>query len=244
MKKKILAMALVVAMLAIAVASGSLAWFTDNDKTTNTFTVGSVKIQQNEDFTQNSQLLPIVNIMNPSRDPNYVKKVVTVTNEGKNDAYIRTFIAIPKALEGKLHLDLDNVDGFYSSWKEEDTNLTIWEGDVEYVVYCYVYNHVLGTQSNNRVTPVLLKGVYLDASVDMQENPNENNRMEFCWKDDEGEWVFSGFAVEDATKVNVLVATQAVQADGFGYGYRASSNALNAAFGSVNQSTALPFSAE
>ena len=123
-------------------------------------------------------------------------------------------------------------------------NLTIWENDVEYVVYCYVYNPVLGTQDNNRVTPVLLKGVYLDASVDIQENPANNNQMEFCWKDDEGEWVFSGFAVEDATKVNVLVATQAVQADGFGYGYRASSNALNAAFGSVNQSTALPFSAE
>ena len=44
MKKKLIATSLVVAMLAIAVIGGSLAYFTDNDSATNTFTVGNVKI--------------------------------------------------------------------------------------------------------------------------------------------------------------------------------------------------------
>ena len=44
MKKKILAMSLCVVMLAIAIVGGTLAYFTDTDQETNTFTVGNVKI--------------------------------------------------------------------------------------------------------------------------------------------------------------------------------------------------------
>lgn len=45
MKKKLIAISLVVAMLAVAVIGGSLAYFTDTDSAKNTFTVGNVKIQ-------------------------------------------------------------------------------------------------------------------------------------------------------------------------------------------------------
>lgn len=44
MKKKLTAIFLCVALVAIAVVSASLAYFTDTDKETNTFTVGNVKI--------------------------------------------------------------------------------------------------------------------------------------------------------------------------------------------------------
>lgn len=44
MKKKIVALSLCVAMLAIAIIGGTLAYFTDTDSETNTFTVGNVKI--------------------------------------------------------------------------------------------------------------------------------------------------------------------------------------------------------
>ena len=44
MKKKITAIFLCVALLAIAIVGASLAYFTDTDKATNTFTVGNVKI--------------------------------------------------------------------------------------------------------------------------------------------------------------------------------------------------------
>ena len=45
MKKKITAIFLCVALVAIAVVGASLAYFTDKDSATNTFTVGNVKIQ-------------------------------------------------------------------------------------------------------------------------------------------------------------------------------------------------------
>ena len=67
MKKRIIAISLVVAMLAIAVIGGSLAYFTDTDAATNTFTVGNVDIklieQQKgaeglEPFDQEKNLVP------------------------------------------------------------------------------------------------------------------------------------------------------------------------------------------
>lgn len=227
MKKKILAISLVVAMLAIAIVGGTLAWFTDTDEVTNTFTVGSVKINQNEDFTQDSQLLPIVDIQNPQNDPSYVKKIVSVTNKGKNDAYIRTFIALPKALNGKLHLDVNGAP-----WELQTEKNFVTVDGVEYVVYCWVNTQILEPGKNSGD---LLKGVYLDASVDVKLNP-ASQKEEFCWKNDAGELVFSGFAVEDATRVNVLVATQAVQAQGFAD----AGTALDSAFGALDQAASLP----
>ena len=48
MKKKIVTACLVVALLVVGIVGASLAYFTDKDKTENTFTVGKVKIQLNE----------------------------------------------------------------------------------------------------------------------------------------------------------------------------------------------------
>jgi len=48
MKKRILAIALVVCLLATALVSGTLAYFTDTDDATNTFTVGNVSIDLTE----------------------------------------------------------------------------------------------------------------------------------------------------------------------------------------------------
>lgn len=113
MKKKIMAMCLVIAMAATAVIGGTLAYFTDTDEATNTFTLGDVKIQLNEqqridkeklydeenleDFEDQIQLLPLVDTNDKYHDPNYIDKIVTVTNTGKTPAYIRTIYAIPVA---------------------------------------------------------------------------------------------------------------------------------------------------
>lgn len=99
MKKKLTAIALVVAMLAIAVVGGSLAYFTDTDAATNTFTVGNVKIdlvEKNADgtpFTQDQKLLP------GSKTVNNVAKVVTVENTGSEDAYMWIEVWVPAALD-------------------------------------------------------------------------------------------------------------------------------------------------
>lgn len=76
MKKKILAVVLCVAMLAIAVAGGTMAYFTDTADAVNVMAAGNVKIEQHEqerakdadgnftgqlqDFTQNQPVFPAV----------------------------------------------------------------------------------------------------------------------------------------------------------------------------------------
>lgn len=115
MKKKILSIALVVAMIAI-IAAGSFAYFTDKDNATNTFTAGGVDIkliEQERDgqgglqnFTQNKTLMPIVGSAQGEKDEqgqpvaeNYIDKMVTIKNTGKSDAYVRAYFAIPSALD-------------------------------------------------------------------------------------------------------------------------------------------------
>lgn len=60
MKKKLLALVLVVALAATAVIGGTLAYFTDTEKATNTFTVGNVDIKLTEDkwVQSNAKLIP------------------------------------------------------------------------------------------------------------------------------------------------------------------------------------------
>ena len=117
MKKKLIAISLVVAMLAVAVIGGSLAYFTDTDNATNTFTAGGVKIdlieqQVNKEgtaleaFEQNQVLMPIVGSAQGEKDKfgqpvaeNYIDKMVTIKNEGTSDAWVRAYFAIPSALD-------------------------------------------------------------------------------------------------------------------------------------------------
>ena len=66
MKKKLTASVLCLALLLIMLLGSTLAWFTDESGTTNTMTVGNVKIQQNETnasgaaFEQNQHMYPAV----------------------------------------------------------------------------------------------------------------------------------------------------------------------------------------
>ena len=98
MKKKILSIALVVAMIAI-IAAGSFAYFTDKDAQTNTFTVGNVKIDLFEDFnTANLPLVPAVGKIDENgyaMFENKIEKEVYVENTGAEKAYVRVQIAVP-----------------------------------------------------------------------------------------------------------------------------------------------------
>ena len=126
MKKKLLAIGLAVAVLAVTIVGMSIAYFTDTDDATNVFTVGNVHIQLNEQerklnedgstilgtFTQNKPLFPIVGSAQGEKDEfglptaaNYVDKVITIENTGASNAYVRAYFAIPSALD-------DGYDGF------------------------------------------------------------------------------------------------------------------------------------
>lgn len=140
MKKKILVLCLVVALAVTAVVGGTLAYFTDTDDATNTFTAGGVDIalieqQVNEagtaleDFEQNQVLMPIVGSAQGEKDAfgqpvaeNYIDKMVTVKNTGTSAAWVRAYFAIPSALDdgfeesfnasmNVLHFNFGNVDG-------------------------------------------------------------------------------------------------------------------------------------
>lgn len=79
MKKKIVSLCLVVAMLAIAIIGGSLAYFTDEDEAVNTFTVGNVDIDLDEPAWDESakhnfmpgttfEKDPTITVVSPSED--------------------------------------------------------------------------------------------------------------------------------------------------------------------------------
>ena len=242
MKKKVLTLALAVAMLAIIV-SGSLAYFTAEDEVKNTFTIGSVLIEifENDEKTDSDTivfdelLLPVVKINNPSEDQNYIPKEVKVQSTGENAAFIRTHLAIPTALVDYLILDVYLEDG----WTQvgAPTAVTVEENgtNVSYTVYTYDYVNAVAPDD---YTTDLLKGVYLASDVDIKDNPNTTNSeaLEFCKPDGNGGYVYSGFVAHTKSAsgytsavVNVLVASQAIQSQGFEQG---ATNALDAGFGS------------
>lgn len=138
MKKKLTLVVTSVLLVAALVIGGTLAYFTDTDEATNTFTAGNVKIQLIEqerdgkgglkEFTQNKVLMPIVGSAQGKKDElgqpvakNYIDKIVTVKNTGASAAWVRAYFAIPSALDdGKenfnaglniLHFNFGNNDG-------------------------------------------------------------------------------------------------------------------------------------
>ncbi len=102
MKKKILALCVVVALAATAVVGGTLAYFTDTDAETNTFTVGNVKIDLIEQQTGENGLEAFedgkVLVPGTSSDGNAQSKIVTVKNTGANAAWVWVDMLIPSAL--------------------------------------------------------------------------------------------------------------------------------------------------
>lgn len=104
-KKKILTLALAAVLVITAVAGASFAYLKDDKSATNTFTIGNVKIELNEqqvgengeleEFEQDKKLMPGTDSVNA------VDKIVTVENTGSNDAWVWVDLYIPKALVSK-----------------------------------------------------------------------------------------------------------------------------------------------
>ena len=121
-KQKVLAVAGVLGIAALVLSAGTLAYFTDTETKTNTFTMGSVDIKLIEkqreidangdkttnlvNFKQGKVLMPIVGSAQGEKDAlglptakNYVDKIATVKNVGKSDAWTRFYFAIPSKLD-------------------------------------------------------------------------------------------------------------------------------------------------
>lgn len=236
MKKKILSIALVVAMVAI-LAAGSFAYFTDKDSATNTFTAGGVDIaliEQQRDglggleaFEQNQVLMPIVGSAQGEKDElgqpkakNYVDKIVTVQNTGKSDAYVRAYFAIPSALDDGyetfnaganiLHFNFGNDNGVSTIDKQwnwmHDGKWNYFETTIDGVAYNVYYADYYQVLPAGETTEQFVSGVYLDKSFDCKDGKYYAFGQEVD---------LSGLMVNGELTVNCPVYAVAVQADGF-----------------------------
>ena len=151
MKKKIAALALVVVLLVAAVVGGTLAYFTDTDSATNTFTVGNVSIQllesalhrDNDAATDEAIIADAADYeaylaeagkdMVPGR---WVKKAPYIYNDGKNDAYVRIKATFPVALMDAADIMLYTT-AFNEGAIEMDEGVNSADG--KFVTYTFTY---------------------------------------------------------------------------------------------------------
>ena len=272
MKKKLLALCLVVVLLVTAVVGGTMAFYADTDSDVNVMTLGNVKIEQHEyqrvvktdgtyptgtfgdktsylleEFEHGKPLYPIVG--DPSSPEGYPHagwdditvrmsqvdsyggmpvfagknaqdKFVTVENTGKNDAYIRTIVAIEV---GTGNADLIGTS-YHSNWSKNAVGKVEIDGN-NYYVYEYIYKgasdgsrHVggvlpAGETSYPNLSQVYLKSVATNEDVEALDG-NDNGTLD------------------------ILVLSQAVQAEGFAN----AQTALDTAFGKSTDKAAEWFS--
>lgn len=235
MKKKILAMAMCMAMLATAVVGGTMAYFTDTDAAQNVMTTGKVDISQLEqqrdangtlvDFVQDKPLMPAVYadgvnaenfVQNGYFNPgvkNAVDKIITVKNEAaegaiNQDAYVRTIIAFETNTEYKAGTAEVLRDGkkIFDDYIGTLGDFTLLNRDPITI---------------NGVQYVLAVKVYEDALVPQQISypslkqiflsPDANNEVEILF----------------GSEYTILAVSQGTQTAGF----ESAEQALNAAFG-------------
>lgn len=251
MKKKLLIglSALLVVVLGVA---GSLAYYNGSDLDVNVMTFGNVRIEHIEqewnesktelvDFTQLKPLNPYVGALSwENLDyngaatgayrrftmKNVVDKYVSVKNVGRNDAYVRTFIALEMgeyATEAEFEYNVigtstNAVDGaefdFVGTWNWSEDFVTTIDGQ-NFLVKVATHQNAL--KSGETTIPSLLQ-VYLNKTADEKTieklDGNENG------------------------KYDILVFSQAVQVDGFED--KTSEEALNETFG-VPSTTSHPW---
>lgn len=175
MKKKTI-IALVVILLAIAlVVAGIMAYFTDHDEATNTFTIGNVDIELTEPIWEAAAATGSGNIPYYAQNMvpgNSAAKDPTVTNVGANDAYVFVKVDIPY---------YENTDLFTPT----TINTAKWHlvsDEVSGNVHTYVYAYATGADkadltalAPNATTGTLFDTVTLTtntAAVEaVQENP-------------------------------------------------------------------------
>ncbi len=230
MKKKLVTGALIAAFGAVAITGGTLAYFTDTDAKTNTFTVGHVAIDLIENFGDNDpttpeKLLPATGSAQAGTLQNGITKEVSVKNTGFEDAYVRVHIAIPSMLDngnpefdaGKnaLHFNYTNDSIGAGKWDWSTTAGVPYQGnwnyykttidEIDYNVYVVTYGTAL--KQGEETQEKAMHQVYLDKNT---SNEAINSYVETLGKN----W-------------QIKVLAEGVQAAGFDDAY----TALNTAFG-------------
>lgn len=232
--KKTLLMVLSFALVAVVSVTSTLAYLSAQDNAANVFTAGQVDVelieqQRNadgtalEEFQQGKELLPLVGSAQGEKDKfglpvanNYVDKIVTVKNTGRNDAWVRVLVGIPAALDDTesadvpLHWNLGNRFNAEGKYLENPVSVYNWDfgvldekvtiEEVEYNVYHFTYKTAL-TSGEETPDPAII-GFYLDSKVNYDA--------------DRGVYTFGDEDIEGFDgNVVIPVVAQAVQAGGF-----------------------------
>lgn len=245
MKKKILALCLVVVLAVTAVAGATLAYFTDTDAKTNTFTTAKIDIalveqQRNADhtaleaFKDGKVLLPIVasaqddnetigGVAGLPKSANYVDKIMTIKNEKSSiDAYVRLYIAIPVALDNVgdagqniLHFNTTDESSAQGEWGKE--TLVAQNVKIGEVNYNVYYRTYTSVLAKDTATKTpAYVGFYMDKNVNYADGKYTITRNKVTTEID-----------FDFTKgVEIPVYAVGVQAAGFDD----ADTAINAAF--------------
>jgi len=218
-KKKILAISLVVCLAVIAIAGATLAYFTDTDDATNVFTSGKVDITLNEVFDEeNAQLIPGVDIQ---------KDVTISLSEDSVESYVWYTYAIPAVLDdandqafnniihvnhaGRNWLGYQNNEKYWAEGQTSATpedqcwiidNVVIEQKEIDgvlYNVYVVLYN---GTLEAGEETTIGMTKVYCDTKVDFD---NET-----------GKYIINGQDIGfDLNNVKIVVTAYGIQAATF-----------------------------
>ena len=248
MKKKILALCLVVALAVTAVVGGTLAYFTDTDNETNTFTTGKVDITLNETFTQESKLLP-------GKD---IAKIVNVTNNAE-DAYVRLHIAFPadtiyygndgvQEYNNLVHFNQKyaslvagewnwtptaaGVGGEHPGYPGNGTNYNTYTTTIDGVEYrVFVVTYMTKLAKNDTTKTDAMFNVYLDKYADTTDGVNYTapaNKADGGYR--------TAAMSSNLNNYKILIVAEGCQAEGFADPY----TALNTSFG-VPSSTNNPW---
>jgi len=232
-KRKLLTLALTVAMIAILAIGGTLAYFTDNDYEKNVMTVGNVDIIQQEkdddgsDFVDDQPLFPAPS--DEYNSLNHIDKVVNVKNNGALPAYVRTILAFEDNEEGtitsQIHTLWGDVNGSGKLEDGADTNAhddndVVWmqneDGSWMTVTFGEGADAVTYTIAVITYPAALAAGAQTTASL-----------ME-VWLDDEAT---NDFYTAVGNKYEILALSQAAQVGD----WTDSETALDTAFGEVTE---------
>lgn len=159
MKKKIISLCLVAALAVVAIAGTSLAYFTDKDAKTNTFTLGNVDIE----LTEKNWAAPAAAVP----DVEYAKDPV-VTNIGENDAWIRVDVALSDATAftaaAARHqiTDLATIFAGHDETKWTLAGTPVYDKETDTLTYSYYYNTVLAVDASTEplFTSVTIPAVF------------------------------------------------------------------------------------
>ena len=170
MKKKLMAIALAVCVVAVLAAGASLAYFTDKTETAdNVFTMGNVKIALDEtDLTKDDDSrTPAGNTYENLYPGMEMVKDPTVHNTGRNDAWVRVIVRVAN---GAAFMDKFAIAPYDSSPLEGLTHglgagwqITASTKDdiTKDMVYTIVYNTVLKPGES---TPAVFEKLYIPAT--------------------------------------------------------------------------------